>query len=118
LPEDSHLNCHCISDRPDLLFRVVPTHAETNGRVGALVVARERHENVTRLHFCCVMALLPQPLALIEVGASAGVCLLPDRYGYDYGGRRVAVQLEQADAVTQRVRRKRVRAVIADGIRD
>ena len=36
-----------------------------------------------------VMALLPQPLALIEVGASAGLCLLPDRYGYDYGGRRV-----------------------------
>ena len=27
--------------------------------------------------------------ALIEVGASAGLCLLPDRYGYDYGGRMV-----------------------------
>jgi len=36
-----------------------------------------------------VMALLPQPLALIEVGASAGLYLLPDLYGYDYGGRRV-----------------------------
>ena len=36
-----------------------------------------------------VLALLPQPLALIEVGASAGLCLLPDRYGYDYEGRRV-----------------------------
>lgn len=32
-----------------------------------------------------VLAQLPQPLALIEVGASAGLCLLPDRYGYDYG---------------------------------
>ncbi|MGB9365028.1 MAG: DUF2332 domain-containing protein [Xanthobacteraceae bacterium] len=31
------------------------------------------------------LLLLPQPLALIEVGASAGLCLLPDRYGYDYG---------------------------------
>jgi hypothetical protein len=32
-----------------------------------------------------LLASLPQPLALIEVGASAGLCLLPDRYGYDYG---------------------------------
>jgi hypothetical protein len=32
-----------------------------------------------------VFAQLPQPLALIEVGASAGLCLLPDLYGYDYG---------------------------------
>jgi hypothetical protein len=31
-----------------------------------------------------VLARLPQPLALIEVGASAGLCLLPDFYGYDY----------------------------------
>ena len=34
-----------------------------------------------------VLARLPQPLALVEVGASAGLCLLPDLYGYDYGGR-------------------------------
>jgi hypothetical protein len=36
-----------------------------------------------------VLAGLPQPLALLEVGASAGLCLLPDFYGYDYGGRVV-----------------------------
>lgn len=35
------------------------------------------------------LARLPQPLALIEVGASAGLCLLPDRYGYDYGHHRL-----------------------------
>jgi len=33
-----------------------------------------------------VLAGLPQPLALLEVGASAGLCLLPDFYAYDYGG--------------------------------
>lgn len=33
-----------------------------------------------------VLAQLPQPLALIEIGASAGLCLLPDLYAYDYGG--------------------------------
>lgn len=32
-----------------------------------------------------VLAGLPGPLALIEVGASAGLCLLPDFYGYRYG---------------------------------
>ncbi|SDJ47780.1 hypothetical protein SAMN05444157_3554 [Frankineae bacterium MT45] len=31
-----------------------------------------------------VLAALPQPLSLIEVGASAGLCLYPDRYAYRY----------------------------------
>ncbi|MGX1882541.1 DUF2332 domain-containing protein [Streptomyces sp. NPDC055287] len=33
-----------------------------------------------------LLAALPQPLALIEVGASAGLCLHPDRYAYRYNG--------------------------------
>jgi hypothetical protein len=37
-----------------------------------------------------LLAALPQPLALIEVGASAGLCLLPDRYGYHWGRARLA----------------------------
>jgi len=36
------------------------------------------------------LAALPGPLALIEVGASAGLTLLADKYSYDYGGHRVA----------------------------
>ena len=32
-----------------------------------------------------VLATLPQPLALLEVGAAAGLCLYPDRYAYRYG---------------------------------
>ena len=32
-----------------------------------------------------VLARLPQPLALLEVGTSAGLCLLPDFYSFDYG---------------------------------
>jgi hypothetical protein len=37
-----------------------------------------------------VLAQLPQPLALLEVGAAAGLCLLPDRYAFDYGEGRIA----------------------------
>jgi len=36
-----------------------------------------------------LLAQLPQPLALLEVGASAGLCLLPDHYGYDYENARL-----------------------------
>jgi len=31
------------------------------------------------------LAAFPQPIALIEVGAAAGLCLYPDRYSYRYG---------------------------------
>jgi hypothetical protein len=33
-----------------------------------------------------VLATLPGPLALVEVGASAGLCLYPDRYDYSWPG--------------------------------
>ena len=36
-----------------------------------------------------VLAALPQPLALLDVGASAGLCLYPDRYSYRYGDAQI-----------------------------
>ena len=53
-----------------------------------------RHTTQTNIPARCatllpVLAALPPPLALVEVGASAGLCLYPDRYSYDYGGHRV-----------------------------
>jgi hypothetical protein len=36
-----------------------------------------------------LLARLPPPLALLEVGAAAGLCLLADVYAYDYDGHRV-----------------------------
>ena len=35
------------------------------------------------------LATLPEPIALVEVGASAGLCLLYESYTYDYGVARV-----------------------------
>ncbi|MEM7505217.1 MAG: DUF2332 domain-containing protein [Pseudomonadota bacterium] len=37
-----------------------------------------------------VLGQIEGPLALLEVGASAGFCLLPDLYGYRYGEREIA----------------------------
>jgi hypothetical protein len=66
--------------------------ARRGGDVRALMLARSTQTNEPGR--CAVLlpvlARLAAPLALIEVGASAGLCLLPDRYGYDYGTRRIA----------------------------
>ncbi len=49
-----------------------------------------------------VLAQLPQPVSLIDVGASAGLTLLFDKYSYDYGGYLLAGH--DPDAPTLRCR--------------
>lgn len=68
--------------------RLVENHAEPIRR---LVLARSTQTNEPGRCATLLPALgqLPQPLALLEVGASAGLCLLPDRYAYDYGRARL-----------------------------
>ena len=55
-------------------------------QVRATILARATQTNEAGR--CAVLlpflAQLPQPLALLEVGAAAGLCLLPDRYSYRY----------------------------------
>jgi hypothetical protein len=78
---------------PAHFARLVAEHPEP---VRALVLRRSTQTNEPGRCATLLPALarLPQPLALLEVGASAGLCLLPDRYAYDYGRAR----LEPAEA--------------------
>ena len=59
--------------------------------ISATMMARSTQTNEAARCATLLPALmqLPQPLALIEVGASAGLCLLPDRYAYDFSGHRL-----------------------------
>ena len=56
-------------------------------------VMRHRTTQTNEPGRCAVLlpalATIDGPIALIEVGASAGLCLLPDQYGYDYGRARL-----------------------------
>lgn len=72
----------------DHLAEIVARHA---GRLRAVMHSRttQTNEPARCAVLLPVLARLPQPLALLEVGAAAGLCLLPDRYGYDYGRTRV-----------------------------
>ena len=54
-------------------------------------VMRARRTQTNEVGRCAVLlpALPRGPLALVEVGASAGLCLLLDRFHYDFGARTI-----------------------------
>ena len=54
-------------------------------------VMRTKRTQTNEVGRCAVLlpALPPGPLALVEVGASAGLCLLFERYAYEFGSMRL-----------------------------
>jgi hypothetical protein len=76
---------------PDSTNRLLHIIREQHGRIREVMLSRttQTNEPARCSVLLPVLARLPQPLALLEVGASAGLCLLPDRYGYDYGTHRI-----------------------------
>lgn len=69
---------HAVEEHTDAIAEVMLTRTtQTNepGRCAVLLPSLARIEG---------------PLDLLEVGASAGLCLLPDFYGYDWGRNRLA----------------------------
>jgi hypothetical protein len=91
--------------QPNLLFAAVrhvcgtPSgwadfrQALTGGGTEIATVMRSRRTQTNEPARCATLlpalAALRQPLALLEVGAAAGLCLLPDYYGYDFAGHVV-----------------------------
>jgi hypothetical protein len=67
-------------------------------------IMRSRRTQTNEAARCALLlpalAMLPQPLALLEVGAAAGLTLLPDRYSYDYDGRSVRGSDPQAPTMS------------------
>jgi hypothetical protein len=71
---------------PDYLsFRNLVVERWTEVRSTILRCRTQTNEVARCATLLPTLAALPQPLALLEVGASAGLCLLVDRYRYDYG---------------------------------
>jgi hypothetical protein len=65
---------------------------EHEGELARVMLARvtQTNEPARCATLLPAIAALPGPLALIEVGASAGLTLLFDRYSYDYDGHVIA----------------------------
>lgn len=67
----------------DGLRRVLLEH-EAEVRATVMARATQTNEAGRLATLAPVLGLLEGPLALVEVGASAGLCLFPDRYDYDW----------------------------------
>jgi hypothetical protein len=82
VPADgAELHLRVLSDGDQLRATMLARATQTNepARCAALLPA---------------LTMIGGPLALVEVGTSAGLCLYPDRYSYEYDGRPVGPRQE------------------------
>jgi hypothetical protein len=91
-----------VAGRVPDLDQLIELIRDRQGRLRALMLSRttQTNEAARCAVLLPVLASLPPPLALIEVGASGGLCLLPDRYGYDYGARQPDIPMRRAGTGT------------------
>ncbi len=75
-----------------------------SAKLGALMLSRRTQTNEAArcALFLPALAALPQPLALLEVGAAAGLTLLPDYYTYDYGHHKITGLADNAPVLVCR----------------
>ncbi|HEY2298404.1 MAG TPA: DUF2332 domain-containing protein [Jatrophihabitans sp.] len=74
-----------VSSYPE--FRAFVTSSWDGLSATMLARRTQTNEALRCTAYLPVLATLPQPLALLEVGASAGLCLRLDRYAYRYDDR-------------------------------
>ncbi len=82
--------CYLLGEHADLaaLRRLVSGRRDELART-MLARRTQTNEPARCATLLPALAQLPEPLALVEVGASAGLTLLVDRYSYDYDGHLV-----------------------------
>ena len=88
---------HGARPGPYAALRDVLTERWEDVRATVLARATQTNEAARCATLLPVLAGLPGPLALVEVGASAGLCLYPDRYSYRWSGDGTEVRLDPAD---------------------
>lgn len=84
-------------EQPALALRWLREHQDE-----VRAVIRSRMTQTNEVARCAVLlpalAQLPEPLALVEVGASAGLCLLYDAWSYWYRGDGIDLRVGDAEA--------------------